>query len=95
MFGISNRVRYELLTDLDVSSSNYNVETVDQVVHLTGIARSAGELDTVLNYARSVDGVKSVVSHVLTIDDPRRTAAVVDNGANGIPTQQRGGVWGG
>lgn len=78
---ISNRIRYELLTDLDVRSVNYNVETVDGVVHLTGIARSERELGKVVGHARSVNGVNQVVSHVLTIDDPRRTAAIVNRGA--------------
>ncbi|MCL5776619.1 BON domain-containing protein [Limibaculum sp. FT325] len=72
---ISNRVRYELFTDLDVRSVNFNVETVDRVVHLTGLARSEAEIGRVVDHARSVNGVKRVVSHVLTIDDPRRRVA--------------------
>lgn len=72
--GISNRVRYELLTDLDVASANYNVVTVDRVVHLNGLAKSRSELERVISHARSVSGVERVVSHVLTIDDPRRDA---------------------
>ncbi|MBK0400486.1 BON domain-containing protein [Limibaculum sp. M0105] len=72
---ISNRVRYELFTDLNVRSINFNVETVDGVVHLTGLARSQRELERVVNHARSVNGVKRVVSHILTIDDPRRRVA--------------------
>lgn len=69
---ISNRLRYELLTDLSVSKVNFNVETVDRVVHLTGLARSHAELARVIEHARSIEGVEKVVSHVLTIDDPRR-----------------------
>lgn len=72
---ISNRVRYELFTDLDVRSVNFNVETVDGVVHLTGLARSEAELARVVDHARKVRGVKRVVSHILTIDDPRRRVA--------------------
>ena len=78
---ISNRLRYELLMDVDVRSVNYNVETVDGVVHVTGIARSPRELRKVLNHASRVQGVSRVVSHVLTIDDPRRTPAVVQSAA--------------
>lgn len=69
---ISNAIRYQLLTDPAVSSVNYNVETVDQVVHLTGLARSTRELSRAIEHARSTRGVDRVVSHVLTIDDPRR-----------------------
>lgn len=72
---ISNRLRFALLTDGSVRSVNYNVETVDKVVHVTGLARSGNELERVMDHARSVPGVARVVSHVLTIDDPRRNLA--------------------
>ena len=74
---ISNRLRVKLLGDAQISSVNYNVETVDKVVHLTGLARSRGELGKVIAHATAVPGVARVVSHVLTIDDPRRQAAPV------------------
>lgn len=70
---ISNQVRVALLADLAVRSVNYNVETVDKVVHVTGLARSEAELSRVLGHASAVSGVARVVSHVLTIDDPRRS----------------------
>ncbi len=73
---ISNTLRFALLTDVKVSSVNYNVETVDRVVHLTGLAKSNEELDRVIRHAQEVKGVERVVSHVLTIDDPRRVHAV-------------------
>lgn len=72
---ISNRLRVELLTDSKVSSVNYNVETVDKVVYLTGLARSRAELAEVIRQASDVPGVVRVVSLVLTIDDPRRRAS--------------------
>lgn len=71
---ISNQVRYDMLTDREVASVNYNVETVDGVVHLTGLARSRDELARVIDHARTTRGVRRVVSHVLTIDDPQRFA---------------------
>ena len=71
---ISNRLRLTLLRDRQISSVNYNVETVDQVVHLTGLARTRGELAKVIAHATATPGVQRVVSHVLTIDDPRRQA---------------------
>ena len=69
---ISNQIRYDLLTDEQVSSVNYNVETVDGVVHLTGLARSPGELARVIRHAKTTRGTRRVVSHVLTVNDPRR-----------------------
>lgn len=80
---ISNRLRLTLLTDADIRSVNYNIETVDKVIHVTGIARSGNELNQVLDHARSVPGVARVVSHVLTIDDPRRTIAGRDKRTTG------------
>ena len=73
--GISNRLRFEYLRDTGVDAADFNVETVDGVVHLTGLAASRGELDRAIALARSIDGVKRVVSHVLLIDDPRRKLA--------------------
>lgn len=72
---ISNRLRLALLADPDISSVNYNVETVDKVVHLTGLARSRRELAEAIDHAATIPGVVKVVSHVLTIDDPRRQMA--------------------
>ena len=80
---ISNRLRLALLADWRVSSVNYNVETMDKVVHLTGLARSRGELARVIDRAATIPGVVRVVSHVLTIDDPRRQTAQVEAPAAG------------
>ncbi len=73
---ISNTLRFALLTDVKVSSVNYSIETIDRVVHLTGLAKSSEELDRVIRRAQQVAGVERVVSHVLTIDDPRRVRTV-------------------
>lgn len=72
---ISNQLRLALVGDSQVSSINYNVETVGKVVHLTGLARSRDELAAVIGHASDTPGVARVVSHVLTIDDPRRQAS--------------------
>ena len=77
---ISNTLRLALLTDSNVSSVIYNVDTIDGVVHLTGLARSKRELERVVRHARQIAGVKKVVSHVLTIDDPRRVQTVAAAG---------------
>ncbi|MFQ5565668.1 MAG: BON domain-containing protein, partial [Paracoccaceae bacterium] len=73
---ISNTLRIKLLTDTKISSVNYNVETINRVVHLTGLAKSKDELDRVIRHAQEIKGVERVVSHVLTIDDPRRVRTV-------------------
>ncbi len=55
-----------------VGSVNYNVETVNGVVYLFGIASSQQELEQVTTLARTIDGVRRVVSHVMLKDDSRR-----------------------
>lgn len=71
---ISAQLRTKLLGDVNVSSINYNIETVAQTVHLIGVARSEDELRRVVEHARGLDDVRQVVSHVLTKHDERRPA---------------------
>lgn len=65
---ISNELRALLLFDSDVSKINFNVETVERVVYITGIAKDGAELERVLNHARTISGVEEVVSYVRTLD---------------------------
>ena len=71
---ISTEVNAALSADADVVSNNYRVETVDGTLYLIGIAQDEAELERVIEHARSVDGVRRVVSHVIMKDDPRRPA---------------------
>lgn len=61
---ISTVLRAALLVDSEVNSINFNVETVDGVVYLTGVALTQAELDRVVDHARTISGVRKVVSHV-------------------------------
>ncbi|MFV0475845.1 MAG: BON domain-containing protein [Pikeienuella sp.] len=70
---ITAQIRGAILADTHISGINYNIETDDGVVHVIGIARSAPELERVLKIASRIDGVKEVVSHVMTKYDERRT----------------------
>lgn len=70
---ISNELRFRLLADRNVYAVNYNVETVNSVIFLTGIARDQAELDRVTGHARAISGVQRVVSYVVLRDDQRRT----------------------
>lgn len=71
---ISTQLRAEILFDKDVLSINYNLETVNGVIYLVGIAQDQAELDKVVDHARRIENVKQVVSHVVMRDDPRRAA---------------------
>lgn len=74
---ISGQLRARLIADPNISSVNYNIETVNGVVHLIGLARTGQELARVAEIASLVPGVRRVVSHVLTFDDPRRGTVAV------------------
>ena len=71
---ISTELRYRMVADSQISEINYNIDTVNGTVYLIGIAQNQAELDKVVNYARSIKGVKQVVSQVLLKTDPRRAA---------------------
>lgn len=61
---ITTQLRSELVADIDVKSINYVIETSDGVVYLMGFARTQPELDRVIGRARTVAGVRRVVSFV-------------------------------
>ena len=61
---ITQRVRGRLLSDRNVRSVNFNVETYAGRVYLLGLARSRGELERVSAHAALVGGVVEVISYV-------------------------------
>lgn len=71
---ITAQLRGRLIAEEGIDSVNYTIETHRGVVYLTGLAESPRELERVTRMAASIKGVQKVVSHVLSIDDPRRAA---------------------
>lgn len=69
---ISTQLKAEILFDKDILSINYNVETINGIIYVVGIAQDQAELDKVVDHARRIENVKQVVSHVVMKDDPRR-----------------------
>lgn len=69
---ISTQLKAEILFDRDILSINYNVETINGIIYVVGIAQDQAELDKVVDHARRIENVKQVVSHVVMKDDPRR-----------------------
>ena len=61
---ISTQLRTKLLLDRDIKALNYNVETVNGVVYMIGIAQDEIELNRVTNHARTIVNVTKVISHV-------------------------------
>ena len=67
---ISTQFLAKLLLDKDIRALNYNVDTVNGVVYLIGIAQSPAELERATNHARAIPYVRKVVSHVRLKDAP-------------------------
>lgn len=70
---ITTKLETTLLFDGEVSSTNYSIETVNQVVYLMGVAASQAELDRVIGHAKDISYVRRVISYVLLADDPARS----------------------
>lgn len=71
---ISTQLKTSILFDKEIQSINYNIETINGVVYIIGIAQDRAELDRVVNRARTISHVRRVVSHVQLKDDPDRVA---------------------
>jgi osmotically-inducible protein OsmY len=61
---ITTQLNSSLMLDDKINSINYQIKTEDGVVYILGIAQDLAELQKVTNHARSIGGVKQVVSHV-------------------------------
>ncbi len=61
---ISAQLRTKLLLDKEIRAINYNVETVNGVVYMIGIAQDQAELERATNHARTIPNVAKVISHV-------------------------------
>ena len=71
---ISTQLKSTLLFDKEISSIDYSIETVNQVIYLMGVAASQAELDRVIGHAKDISYVRRVVSYVLLQDDPKRSS---------------------
>lgn len=61
---ITTQLNTKLMMDEKIQSINYQVKTEDGVVYILGIAQDRKEMQAVTQHARSVEGVRQVVSHV-------------------------------
>lgn len=71
---ITTQLRTKIMGDMDILDLNYSIETVNGVIYLLGIAQDEPELDSVTGYARTIAGVRKVISHVRLKDDARRAS---------------------
>ena len=61
-----------LIGDSNISDINFSHSVSGQTIYIIGIAENDSELNNVLNHARTIQGVKKVVSHIILKNDPIR-----------------------
>ena len=61
---ISTKVLGKLMLDENINSLNYNIETVNKIVYIIGIARNDKERQLVLDIAGNVFGVSQVIDYI-------------------------------
>ena len=61
-----------LIADSKISDINFSHSVSGQTIYIIGIAENDSELNNVLNHARTIQGVKKVVSHIILKNDPIR-----------------------
>lgn len=69
---ITTQLKSKLLVEQNVKSMNYNIETIDGIVYLIGIAQNQEELNTVTSIASKIKNVQKVVSYVRLKDSKVR-----------------------
>jgi osmotically-inducible protein OsmY len=69
---IEEKLKAKLLFDKDIRNINYQIEVVNGVIYLMGVAQNEAEVDRVIAYARDIAHVRRVVNHVILKTDPRR-----------------------
>ncbi len=60
----ATRLRTSITLDRDVQSINYNIDVVQGIVYLMGVAQTRAELNRVIETARTIPDVKQVVSYM-------------------------------
>ncbi len=73
---ITTQLKTKLTLDKEVQSINYSIDTVQGTVYLMGVARNQMELNKVIDQARTVSGVKEVISYVKFAGQPLTQDAI-------------------
>jgi osmotically-inducible protein OsmY len=69
---LAQTLRNDLLFDSRVRSINYNIDCVAGTIYLMGVAQNQAELQRVIDHARDISYVRSVISFVRLKNDPAR-----------------------
>lgn len=77
---ITTRLRTAMTFDKAIHSINYSIDTVNGIVYLMGVSRSQEELDKVIALARTIPGVKQVISYTKPLGQPVETGFAPTSG---------------
>ena len=61
---ISTKILGKLMLEEEINSLNYNIETVNKLVYIIGIARTEKERELVISIARDGYGVEEVIDYI-------------------------------
>jgi len=68
---ITSQLRTSLIINKNIKSTNYNIDTYKKKIYIYGIAQNADEQKQVINEAKAIPDVKSVIASIMLIEDLR------------------------
>ncbi len=67
----SATLRGKVIADDDISSLNFNIDVVNGIIYLSGVAKDADEMNRVISHAQEVRFAQRVVNYIILQDDKR------------------------
>lgn len=71
---ITTKINAKLLINKEINNLNYNIDTVNKIVYVIGIAQNKNELEKVIGIINSVYGVQEVINYVRLKEDTIQNA---------------------
>ena len=71
---ITTKINAKLLINKEINNLNYNIDTVNKIVYVIGIAQNKNELANVIDIINNVYGVKEVINYVRLKEDSIQNA---------------------
>ncbi|MFL2899507.1 MAG: BON domain-containing protein [Candidatus Pelagibacterales bacterium] len=71
---ITTKINAKLLINKEINNLNYNIDTVNKIVYVIGIAQNKNELANVIDIINSVYGVQEVINYVRLKEDTIQNA---------------------
>ncbi len=58
-------LKFKLLSDKDISSSNYNVDVVNGIAFISGVSKDKNEMDKVISIAKNIKYINEIVNYLI------------------------------